>query len=94
MELNTADLKKIEAAKEKKSKKTAIPAKKQQTVDAGVSAAGQNLFENAVRAYRQDDCKTALELFDRYLAENQASPLAADASFYKAECYLKLSTRN
>lgn len=52
---------------------------------------GQLIFENAVRAYRQDDCKTAIDLFDRFLSENQNSPLAADASFYKAECYLKLS---
>lgn len=57
-------------------------------------AAGQNQFESAIKAYRQDDFKTALELFDAYLAENPASPLAADASFYKAECYLKLSTKN
>jgi LysM repeat protein len=80
----------------------AAPAKKQATnekkhsaaVGARESASSQNLFERAVKAYRQDDYRTALELFDRYLAENQASPLAADASLYKAECYLKLSVQN
>lgn len=52
---------------------------------------GQMLFERAVGAYRQDDCRTALQLFDSFLAEYPASALAADASLYKAECYLKQS---
>jgi LysM repeat protein len=54
---------------------------------------GQKLFEAAVKAYRVDDCRTALELLDRYLADNSGSPLAADANLYKAECYLKLSAQ-
>ena len=53
--------------------------------------AGQKLFTQAVKAYRQDDFRTALDLFDRFLTANPGSPLAADASLYKAECYLKLS---
>ena len=56
-------------------------------------AAGQQLFEKAVKAYRQDDYRAALELFDRYLTDNPNSPMAADASLYKAECYLKLSAQ-
>ena len=60
---------------------------------AGDTVAGQKLFERAVTAYRQDDFSAALELFDRYLADNSSSPLAADASLFKAECYLKLSTK-
>ena len=56
------------------------------------SAAGQKLFEAAVKAYRQNDCSKALELLDRYLADNSGSPLAADANLYKADCYYKLST--
>lgn len=55
--------------------------------------AGQKLFAQAVKAYRQDDFRGALELFDRFLAKNPGSPLAADASLYKAECYLKLSNQ-
>jgi len=55
--------------------------------------AGQKLFAQAVKAYRQDDFRTALELFDRFLTGNPGSPLAADASLYKAECYLKLSNQ-
>jgi hypothetical protein len=55
--------------------------------------AGQKLFAQAVKAYRQEDFRTALELFDRFLTANPGSPLAADASLYKAECYLKLSNQ-
>ncbi len=57
------------------------------------AASGQKLFEAAVKAYRIDDCRTALELLDRYLVDNSGSPLAADANLYKAECYLKLSSQ-
>ncbi|OGU15823.1 MAG: hypothetical protein A2076_14580 [Geobacteraceae bacterium GWC2_53_11] len=63
------------------------------SVSAADSATGQKLFEAAVKAYRKDDCSTALELLDRYLADNSGSPLAADATLYKAECYLKLSAQ-
>jgi LysM repeat protein len=55
--------------------------------------AGQKLFARAVKAYHQDDFRTALDLFDRFLTANPGSPLAADASLYKAECYLKLSNQ-
>jgi TolA-binding protein len=55
------------------------------------AATGQKLFERAVSAYRRDDCRSSLELFDRFLAANPSSPLAADATLYKAECYLKQS---
>jgi len=54
---------------------------------------GQKLFENAVKTYKQNDYRAALELFDKFLTENPNSPIAADASLYKAECYLKLSTQ-
>jgi LysM repeat protein len=98
-DVSTHDLKKVDTGGEKKrairekvagSSKKQIAGEKQQTT----AASGQKLFENAVKAYRQDDYKKALDLFDRYLSENQSSPLAADASLYKAECYLKLSSQN
>ncbi|MSN25385.1 MAG: LysM peptidoglycan-binding domain-containing protein [Geobacter sp.] len=54
---------------------------------------GQKLFDNAVKSYKQNDYRAALELFDKFLTENPNSPIAADASLYKAECYLKLSTK-
>lgn len=62
-------------------------------VSGGDATASQKLFEKAVSAYRRDDFNAALELFDRYLADNASSPLAADASLFKAECYLKLSSK-
>ena len=104
-DIPTQDLKTVDAGREKKrgvKEKVVRSAKKQAkgekhhaaTVGASDSASGQKLFESAVKSYRQDDFRGALELFDRFLAENQASPLAADASLYKAECYLKLSTQN
>ena len=65
------------------------------TPDASTAKAisGQKLFEAAAKAYRQDDCKSALELLDRYLIDNSGSPLAADANLYKADCFLKLSAQ-
>jgi TolA-binding protein len=57
------------------------------------AASEQRLFERAVKAYRRDDYRRALELFDRFLAAYPASALAADASLYKAECYLKQSSQ-
>jgi LysM repeat protein len=56
-------------------------------------SAGQNIFETAVTAYRKGDCSTAVEQFDRFLADNAHSPLAADATLYRADCYLKLSAQ-
>jgi TolA-binding protein len=59
-----------------------------------VSAASeQRQFERAVKAYRLGDYRRAVELFDRFLADYPASSLAADASLYKAECYLKQSSQ-
>ena len=64
------------------------------TIPPAVNAvSNQKLFEAAVKAYRVDDCRTALELLDRYLLNNPDSPLAADANLYKAECYMKLSAQ-
>ena len=100
----THDLKKDDVVRDRKrgAREKAAGTKKQATqekhhaaaVTTADTASGQKLFERAVKAYRQDDCRSALELFDKFLAENQASPLAADASLYKAECYLKLSAQN
>jgi LysM repeat protein len=55
------------------------------------TAAAQRLFEDAVKAYRKNDCRAALDLLDRYLASNSDSTQAADANLYKAECYMKMS---
>ncbi|MHB8056267.1 MAG: LysM peptidoglycan-binding domain-containing protein [Desulfuromonadaceae bacterium] len=100
-ELNKGEAKKSKPAKE--SRKSIIPVKKGPTQEslskkredstAAKAAAGQQLYQAAVKAFQQEDCRTALGLFDRYLAENPASSLAADANLYKAECYFKLSAQ-
>jgi len=78
----SAELKKGTAVKEKKrvQKRTS-------------AASEQRQFERAIKAYRQNDYSKAAELFDRFLADYPASALAADASLYKAECYLKQSNQ-
>jgi TolA-binding protein len=58
-----------------------------------LSAVERILFEKAVAAYKKDDYSTALELFGQYLSSNPGSPRAAEASLYKADCYLKLSVQ-
>lgn len=69
-----------------------VVSRQQEQAQAGTdAAAGQRLFERAIKAYRQNDCSTALDLFDRFLASYPSLPQAADASLYKADCYLKLS---
>ena len=60
---------------------------------ATTSGSGQKLFEAAAKAYRKDDCRSALELLDRFLADHPSSPLSADANLYKADCYLRLSAQ-
>ena len=105
-ELSLTDLNKSETQKgtpAKENRKSASPAKKGATQEslttarkdpaAAKAAAGQQLYQAAVKAFQQEDCRTALSLFDRYLADNSASPLAAEANLYKAECYLKLSAQ-
>jgi LysM repeat protein len=93
------ELKKAEEDKSRDSGiKAAAPAgKRGRTVKQAASGSAANseqrLFERAIKAYRQDDYRSALELFDRFLAEFPASALAADASLYKAECYLKQSNQ-
>jgi LysM repeat protein len=58
---------------------------------AAVPSAPQGLYEQAVGAYRRNDCPAAVELFDRFLAADPSSPLAADAALFKADCFLKQS---
>ncbi len=93
------DLKTGTAAAEKKrdvKHKAAAPAIIQakgarQPATSAAASSEQVLFERGIKAYRQNDCTAAVELFDRFLAEYPSSALAADASLYKAECYLKQS---
>jgi TolA-binding protein len=43
--------------------------------------------------FRKGRYRAALALLDRYLREYPNSPHAADATFYRGECYLNLSRR-
>lgn len=108
-EIATSDLKTVGTGKNKAGrsrKKTAVIDKKvplnvpaaslpatSNSVPVVEASSAQKLFEAAAKAYRMDDCRTALDLLDRYLVDNSNSPLAADANLYKAECYLKLSAQ-
>jgi len=100
-ESSSGELKKgAAAAKEKRGMrhKAAAPARKharrgKRPAAAVAAASEQRLFERAIKAYRREEYRTALELFDRFLAEHPSSALAADASLYKAECYLKQSNQ-
>jgi LysM repeat protein len=96
--ITAADLKNGAAAEEtnrNKKQKAAVPAAAQarQAKQPAAVTSEQRQYERAIKAYRQDDYRTALELFDRFLADHPSSALAADASLYKAECYLKQSNQ-
>lgn len=69
----------------------AVPAPKPASRIVRNDESEQRLFEAASRAYKTGDCKAALVQFDRFLDRYPTSPLAADVSLYKADCYMKLS---
>lgn len=48
-------------------------------------------YERAVAAYKKGQLSKALQEFERFLADFPNSPLAADASLYRADCLLKMS---
>jgi TolA-binding protein len=71
-----------------------VPSTSKHTASSATSdSKGQVLFEAAVKAYRKNDCRAALELLDRFLAEYSSSSHSSDAYLYKADCYLKLSAQ-
>lgn len=53
--------------------------------------AGQQLLQKAARSYKKGDYRQALKVLDRFLSKFPNSPLAADASLYRADCLLNLS---
>ena len=73
-----------------KEEKVAVQEK---TEPAQKASSEQKLFDRALNAYRQDNCRGALELLDRFVADYPGSSLAADARLYRAECYLKMSSQ-
>ena len=94
-ELSLSDLK---ATKPVSGKKAAGNSRTQKRRAAAHSirtqtASEQRQFNLALKSYRRENWAAALQLFDRFLADNPSSPLAADASLHKADCYLKLSNQ-
>lgn len=54
-------------------------------------AGSQGLYQHAVTIYKKGEYRQALDAFDAFLARYPDSPLAADATLYRADCYMKLS---
>jgi len=52
---------------------------------------GHVLYEQAVSLFISGKYREAIDLFSRFLLKYPASPLASDASLYRADCYLRLS---
>jgi TolA-binding protein len=74
---------------EKKAVVTAITTAKPDAI----APAEQALFTKAVKAANKGKYRQAIETFDRFLARYPGSPLAADATLYRADCYLRLSRK-
>ncbi|MCM0080021.1 LysM peptidoglycan-binding domain-containing protein [Geomonas sp. Red32] len=55
-------------------------------------AAEQDAYQQAKRAYLKGEYRQSLALFDTFLKKFPNSPLASDASLYRADCYLRLSS--
>ncbi|MEI6306022.1 MAG: hypothetical protein WCP33_04290, partial [Deltaproteobacteria bacterium] len=67
------------------------PPVESQPLSAAESSDSQRLFEQAIKAYRQEDCIKALDLFGNFLITYPDLPQASDATLYKAECLMKMS---
>jgi TolA-binding protein len=73
----------------KKTAEAAAPAVRQTSVE----AAEQTLYAKGVRAYKSGKCRQAIASFDRFLSRYPESLLSADASLYRADCYLNLAKK-
>lgn len=51
----------------------------------------QKLFDRGMAAFNSGNFRGAIAHFDEFLKTAPESPLAADATLYRAECYMKLS---
>jgi hypothetical protein len=87
------DVSVAEKKRDARNKGTNPSTRQKQPATTTAANSEQKLYERAIKAYRQNDYTSALDLFDRFLADHPSSALAADASLYKAECYLKLSNQ-
>ena len=69
------------------------PAAKEAAARLRKLVAEQRLFDKGMSEFSKGRYRSALASFDRYLKEYPASPRAADATFYRGECFLNLSRR-
>ncbi|WP_223908079.1 LysM peptidoglycan-binding domain-containing protein [Geobacter sp. AOG1] len=60
---------------------------------AAPTAGSQADYQRAVTVYKKGEYREALDAFDLFLARHPDSPLAPDATLYRADCYMKLSER-
>jgi nucleoid-associated protein YgaU len=70
------------AAKPVKPEKPAVPP---------AAETEENLFAKGVMAYKSGRCKEAVAHFDQFFARHPDSLMTADASLYRADCYLQLA---
>jgi LysM repeat protein len=75
------------SSKISKTSKTSKPAA------AAVAVDEQESYQQAKRAYLNGDYQRSLELFDSFLRRFPRSTMAADASLYRADCLLRLSSQ-
>ena len=60
---------------------------------AAPTAGSQADYQRAVTIYKKGEYREALDAFDVFLTRHPDSPLAPDATLYRADCYMKLSER-
>ena len=53
----------------------------------------KDLFARAQGAFRRGDCKAAVTLYDRFIADFPHSSSLPEAMLNRSECYLRLSTK-
>ncbi|ABB33439.1 Peptidoglycan-binding lysin domain protein [Geobacter metallireducens RCH3] len=71
-----------------------VPASKAVSPSPATRKGGENeqtLFEKGVSAYKSGQYQQSLDAFDRFLARYPESPLAPDASLYRADALMKMA---
>ncbi|MBJ6726521.1 LysM peptidoglycan-binding domain-containing protein [Geomesophilobacter sediminis] len=81
----------VERKKERRSARKAAKSAVAASRPAGSAADAQSLYQSARKAYLQGNYRRAASLFSDFLKSYPDSPVAADASLYRADCYLQLS---
>lgn len=71
----------------------AAPAARKVSPAAASESGSQRDYQRAVTIYKKGEYREALDAFDTFLARHPDSPLAPDATLYRADCYMKLSER-